>query len=238
MFVTCGDSYACIDKRESKELQWPIYVANNLGYTSSQQLHLGRGARDNWYIFLQAKWALENYNIDRLIAWWTSVYRFFVKHPDTVEEDNSSLVVNEVGTHINRHETNYVYDNYTPQYISETYNNVISDGIHAPGSRKRHNMVDEDWEVLQKYWEKFHSVKKGHLELQTMQYVIEHLCEKKGVEYFNFPDRYLARSMMKAEEFDPDSLILANHYGVNGHKVIGDYIWKTIERKSNTKRNS
>ena len=99
-------------------------------------------------------------------------------------------------------------------------------------------MVDEDWEVLQKYWEKFHSVKKGHLELQTMQYVIEHLCEKKGVEYFNFPDRYLARSMMKAEEFDPDSLILANHYGVNGHKVIGDYIWKTIERKSNTKRNS
>ena len=156
MFVTCGDSYACIDKRESKEIQWPIYVANNLGYTSSQQLHLGRGASDNWYIFLQAKWALENYNIDRLVVWWTSVYRFFVKHPDTVEEDNSSLVVNEVGTHINRHETNYVYDNYTPQYISETYNNVISDGIHAPGSRKRHNMMDEDWEVLQKYWEKFH----------------------------------------------------------------------------------
>lgn len=236
MFATCGDSYACIDKRESKELQWPVYVANNLGYTSSQQLHLGRGASDNWYIYLQAKWALENHSLDCLVVWWTTVHRFLIKHPDS-EEDESLIGANEVGTNINRHEANYVYENYAPQYISETYNNVITDSRLRPGSRKRHNLLEEDWIILQQYWEKFHSVKKAQLELQTMRYAMENLCREYGVEYFNFPDPHLADQMMRTKEFG-DTLILANHFGINGHKTIGDYIWKTIERKSNIKKNN
>ncbi len=224
MFVTCGDSFACFDKRESKELQWPVYVARNLGYISSKQLHLGRGASDNWYIYLQAKWALENHNIDYLIVWWTLTERFFVRHPDA--KDVFRLGPNHVGTHINEGEINHVWKDYDPHHISETYNNVIrtdnpiDNTDYIDKCKKRHNLLEEDWIVLQKYWEKFHSDAKGELELETMQYVIKHMCEEKNIKYISLPDEHLKN--LKAEELDTD--ILCNHFGIRGHKAIGDYI--------------
>tara|TARA_Y100000996_G_scaffold406324_1_gene382531 strand:+ start:383 stop:1099 length:717 start_codon:yes stop_codon:yes gene_type:complete len=225
MIVTCGDSFACFDKRESKELQWPVYVARNLGYISSKQLHLGRGASDNWYIYLQARWALENHNIDYLLVWWTSTERFFVRHPDT-EETKIPLAPNQVATHINLPEINHDWKDYDPQYISETYNNVIHDSDfqfnqkYMDECRARHNLLEEDWIVLQKYWEKFHSSKKNELELETMQYVIKHMCKEKKIKYISLPDEHLKN--LKAEELDTD--ILCNHFGIRGHKAIGDYI--------------
>ena len=86
--------------------------------------------------------------------------------------------------------------------------------------RARHNLLEEDWIVLQKYWEKFHSSKNNQLELETMQYVIKHMCEEKNIKYISLPDEHLKN--LKAEELDTD--ILCNHFGIRGHKAIGDYI--------------
>ena len=53
-----------------------------------------------------------------------------------------------------------------------------------------------------------------------MQYVIKHMCEEKNIKYISLPDEHLKN--LKAEELDTD--ILCNHFGIRGHKAIGDYI--------------
>lgn len=226
---TCGDSHSCIDSRYSKDTQWPIMVQNALGCDA---VHLGRGASDNFYIYLQILKALEDSRTTHLVIWWTGVERFFIRDPNTETVPQEPLGANNVRTHINEHETNTKYDNYDPKYISDTYSNVIqTEEGDKEISRKRYpNMSAEHWHNLQQYWNFFYSFGKETKIFNLIKYYVANECKLKNIVYIECP---IKECEDKWRAID-DEGAMANHMNELQHKIVFNHIIRCLD-EYNTK---
>lgn len=221
---TCGDSHSCIDSRYSKDSQWPMLVQNALGCDA---VHLGRGASDNFYIYLQILKALEDSRTTHLVIWWTGVERFFIRDPNTETVPQESLRVENVKTHVNEHETNYKHDNYDPKYISDTYSNVIQteEGDKQISRERYPNITSAHWHNLQQYWNYFYSFGKETEILNLMKYYVANECKNKNIVCIELPSRECEDKWRAVDDVDA----MANHMNKLQHKIVSNHILKLID---------
>lgn len=110
--VVCGDSFASINTHWPAVQQWPMIMGEVLG---CEAITLGRGAGCNMYIHAQVKYAIEVLHATHIMVWATSPNRYMF--PDTTIEE-TEFGANTIESHINTDESNYVYENYIPKYLS------------------------------------------------------------------------------------------------------------------------
>jgi len=125
--VVCGDSFASINAHWPAESQWPLIMGEVLG---CEAITLGRGAGCNMYIHAQVKYAIEVLHATHIMVWPTSPNRYMF--PDTTVEE-TDFAANTIESHFNTDESNYVYENYKPKYLSHH-----ADGHHISMRSERH----------------------------------------------------------------------------------------------------
>lgn len=220
--VVCGDSFASIDVRWPPEAQWPMIMGEVLG---CEAITLGRGAGCNLYIHAQVKYAIEVLHATHIMVWTTSPNRYMF--PDTTVEE-TEFAANTIESHINTHESNYVYENYIPKYLSHH-----AQGHHIDLRSERHKsaydnfllyLTDEQLDLSRSKMIigdiarmcDYHKVKTLiNLENGT------HWREKNWLEIsdeYVQPIYYLPVDMGEGKDLSP------NHIDLHCHRPLGTYL--------------
>ena len=220
--VVCGDSFASLNAHWPAESQWPMIMGEVLG---CEAVTLGRGAGCNMYIHAQVKYAIEELHATHIMVWATSPNRYMF--PDTTIEE-TEFAANTIESHVNTDESNYVYENYIPKYLShhavEHHIDLRSDRHKSAYDNFLLYLTDEQLDLSRSKMIIGDIARMCDYHKVKTLINLSNLDHWKTTEWLEISNEYVQPLYTIDVDMGPGHDHSPNHIDLNCHRTLGEYL--------------